>query len=482
MCLALRYLHIDKRIVHRDLTANNVMLSENDKVTITDFGLAKHKRDKSEMTSAVGTILYWCPEIIKNEPYSEKADIWALGCLLYQMATLEPPFSGSNMLTLAKKIVEGDYERVDGKRGYSNLVDLTVQRCLTPDCADRPNIVQVCGTIAMPMMTYTDQLTVQHGKIEKKLEKERKRTQRHFHEARRNRQDYQTLFQASQESIGRLNLNNSCQNNHQQRLNTNTSSRTNSDDTDVFLNNAEEANSALNLLSVDQQRNVTGADTTTTQISRSKLRPLSASHLKKQTKSSDNAPDQASASRRGEKLSARGGASARPGSSTNSSRMLSISPSKVREIDDPVTKTLMQLHKIIYIDQLPPTATVNFRRRIISRYKRALFTPTHRSDMLKAEMNKLLSGSHDTIDVSFVFDANNLGKKAADEQTSRQQQQTSSKDKYTQSSSSSSFYEEGITYAQMQTMIEKVLQESGYYEVTFKTPASRVMNQSTTAR
>ena len=57
--LALRYLHKEKGIVHRDLTPNNIMLGEGDKVTITDFGLAKQKqRDCSKMNSVVGTILY----------------------------------------------------------------------------------------------------------------------------------------------------------------------------------------------------------------------------------------------------------------------------------------------------------------------------------------------------------------------------------------------------------------------------------------
>jgi len=415
MCLALRYLHIDKKIVHRDLTANNVMLSENDKVTITDFGLAKHKRDKSEMTSAVGTILYWCPEIIKSEPYSEKADIWALGCLLFQMATLEVPFNASNMLTLAKKIVEGSFERISSERGYSNLVSITVDRCLTTDSNKRPNILEVCGVIASQMMTFTDQLENERIKIEKKLEKERRRTQRHFHEALRNKLDYQTLFQASQDHVGRLNL----------RAN----SRSNSDE--VFVLDDEKMN---------------------------KIRSQKTQNLE------FTVWDGSGSSSNKEIESGASSARSRPGlkisfrtffrlfifsvSSASSSRILSISPNKVREIDDPVTKTLMQLHKIIYIDQLPPTTMINFRRRIISKYKRILFTPSHRSDSLKMEMKKLLNGSHDVIDVSFIFDAKNLNRKTSEESLKK-----------------SSFYEEEITYSQMQMMIERVLQESGYYEV-----------------
>ncbi|XP_028820372.1 serine/threonine-protein kinase Nek10 isoform X3 [Denticeps clupeoides] len=103
LCLALRYLHKEKRIVHRDLSPNNIMLGERDKVTITDFGLAKQKDENSKLTSVVGTILYSCPEIVKNEPYGEKADVWAIGCILYQLATLRPPFYSTNMLSLATK-------------------------------------------------------------------------------------------------------------------------------------------------------------------------------------------------------------------------------------------------------------------------------------------------------------------------------------------------------------------------------------------
>uniref|UniRef100_A0A8B9BIS2 Serine/threonine-protein kinase Nek10 n=1 Tax=Anser brachyrhynchus TaxID=132585 RepID=A0A8B9BIS2_9AVES len=185
LCLALRYLHKEKMIVHRDLTPNNVMLGDKDKVTITDFGLAKQKQENSKLASVVGTILYSCPEVVKSEPYGEKADVWAAGCILYQMATLNPPFYSTNMLSLATKIVGAVYEPVP-EGLYSEKVSLTIKRCLTPDAETRPDIVEVSSLLSDVMMKYLDVLSTSHLMLEKKVERERRRTQRYFMEANRN--------------------------------------------------------------------------------------------------------------------------------------------------------------------------------------------------------------------------------------------------------------------------------------------------------
>ncbi|KAJ6666473.1 hypothetical protein lerEdw1_020196 [Lerista edwardsae] len=185
LCLALRYLHKEKRIVHRDLTPNNIMLGDKDKVTITDFGLAKQKQENSKLTSVVGTILYSCPEVVKSEPYGEKADVWAAGCVLYQMATLNPPFYSTNMLSLATKIVEAAYEPIT-EGAYSEKLSAIIKRCLTPDAESRPDIVEVSSMISDAMMKYLDGLAVSQLALERKLERERKRTQRYFTEANRN--------------------------------------------------------------------------------------------------------------------------------------------------------------------------------------------------------------------------------------------------------------------------------------------------------
>ncbi|KAH8851789.1 Serine/threonine-protein kinase Nek10 [Schistosoma japonicum] len=146
LVLGLRYLHKEKKILHRDLSSNNIMIGEGYKVTITDFGLAHHKTlNSSEIKSTVGTLFYACPEMVQCIPYGEGADIWALGCILYQMCTFTSPFQGECILSTASRIVKGEYESVETKcpNQYSNLIDQVIQVCLKPDPIERPDIIGV---------------------------------------------------------------------------------------------------------------------------------------------------------------------------------------------------------------------------------------------------------------------------------------------------------------------------------------------------
>ena len=109
---ALRYLHCEKRVMHRDLAPSNILIDGDFNIKLADFGLAKKwgTQSASVMKSFVGTILYSCPEIVQSQAYTEKADIWSLGCIIYELITFTQPFSAGNPLTVAKKIVDGDYE------------------------------------------------------------------------------------------------------------------------------------------------------------------------------------------------------------------------------------------------------------------------------------------------------------------------------------------------------------------------------------
>jgi NIMA (never in mitosis gene a)-related kinase len=108
LCSALRYLHYDMHILHRDFAPSNILLDENFTVKLIDFGLATRwgTQSASAQKSFVGTILYSCPEMVQNKKCTIKADVWSLGAIMYELLTLEQPFKGNNPLLIANKIVK----------------------------------------------------------------------------------------------------------------------------------------------------------------------------------------------------------------------------------------------------------------------------------------------------------------------------------------------------------------------------------------
>ena len=150
---------MDKRIVHRDLAPSNILIDGDFNIKLADFGLAKKwgTQSASVMKSFVGTILYSCPEIVQSQPYTEKADIWSLGCIIYELMTFTQPFSAGNPLTVAKKIVDGDYEPLTDDF-YSNILIGVVRKCMTANPKTRPNIVELCQLMVPVLMTQLDEL------------------------------------------------------------------------------------------------------------------------------------------------------------------------------------------------------------------------------------------------------------------------------------------------------------------------------------
>lgn len=157
LCAALRYLHDVKRIVHRDLAPANILIDSDFNIKLADFGLAKRfgTNSVSVMKSFVGTILYSCPEIVQSQPYTNKADIWSLGCIIYEIMTLSQPFSASNPLSIAKKIVDGEYTPIPDDY-YSPLLLDTVKKCMTADPKYRPNITEICQLMVDVLMAQLD--------------------------------------------------------------------------------------------------------------------------------------------------------------------------------------------------------------------------------------------------------------------------------------------------------------------------------------
>jgi serine/threonine protein kinase/Flp pilus assembly protein TadD len=148
-------------IIHRDLKPANVMISRQDQVKIVDFGIAKHGPDSSgsfseqtELTSPgafLGTLAFAAPEQHLNRPADHRADIFALGVVLFKMLTGELPFAGNNPMALMQAIHRCEPRLVRTLRpALPPILDRLIARALQRDPSDRyPNMAALAADLKL---------------------------------------------------------------------------------------------------------------------------------------------------------------------------------------------------------------------------------------------------------------------------------------------------------------------------------------------
>jgi serine/threonine protein kinase len=105
----LDYLHNTKKVVHRDLKPQNILLDHNFHIRIVDFGLAKSWTAASPMmTETCGTAAYVAPEVLRGDPYSSSVDIWGAGVILYIMVAGRHPFADWKTTNVLQSIMTTD--------------------------------------------------------------------------------------------------------------------------------------------------------------------------------------------------------------------------------------------------------------------------------------------------------------------------------------------------------------------------------------
>ena len=131
----LRYLH-GHNIIHRDLKTANVFITNNHICKLGDLNVSKIAKSGLLYTQT-GTPYYASPEIWEEKPYDIKSDIWSIGCILYEMCCLTPPFKGKNLSLVYHNIIKGKYTPIPSV--YSKDLVNMVTKLLQVNPKDRPS-------------------------------------------------------------------------------------------------------------------------------------------------------------------------------------------------------------------------------------------------------------------------------------------------------------------------------------------------------
>jgi serine/threonine protein kinase len=136
MLQGLKKLH-DMKILHRDLKCANVFLSSDSRAKLGDLNVSKVAKANLAYTQT-GTPYYASPEVWRDQPYDMKSDIWSLGCVLYEVTALKPPFRANDMEGLYKKVQRGIFDRIPTQYSIDlyNIICqmLQVSPSMRPNC------------------------------------------------------------------------------------------------------------------------------------------------------------------------------------------------------------------------------------------------------------------------------------------------------------------------------------------------------------
>lgn len=134
--------------MHRDIKCANILVSGAGELKLADFNVSKVVSHKEGfLHTQTGTPYYASPEVWKDRPYDFKSDIWSLGCVVYEMAALRPPFKAKDMAGLYRKVVQAQYPPISTR--YSPEFREVISLMLQPNPNLRASTEQL---LSLPIM------------------------------------------------------------------------------------------------------------------------------------------------------------------------------------------------------------------------------------------------------------------------------------------------------------------------------------------
>lgn len=164
LAAALDYCHSQVKIMHRDIKPENILVDSIGTLKLSDFGLSK-SLDKGLCQTTCGTPYYMAPEICSGDEYSFPADMWALGCVVYELMALRPPYTGTHQVLLMRKICSEDADYSELYSSYpTHLVD-TARWMLQRQPQRRATSTQLVQLLAPRLPPPLLDKTMRHGGV-----------------------------------------------------------------------------------------------------------------------------------------------------------------------------------------------------------------------------------------------------------------------------------------------------------------------------
>ena len=126
----------NNHIIHRDIKPQNIIISKEGKVKVTDFGIAKAASSNTITSNVMGSVHYTSPEQARGGYSDEKSDIYSLGITMFEMLTGRVPFNGETTVAIAIKHIQ---EEMPSPRDYVSEIPLSVEQIVLKCCQKSPD-------------------------------------------------------------------------------------------------------------------------------------------------------------------------------------------------------------------------------------------------------------------------------------------------------------------------------------------------------